>query len=267
MKQKICLTLIFTFILTLISQDILFARIFQSPKYTLAVIPFSIKGRISGDYSALLAERLQQELIRTNMFSVRDLTSTQNTLRNNGIIPSNCSSIECGQQAGRALGVRLIANGEVSRVGSRIILDIRIMHVASGNVVQSVREQFYDGSIDAVLNDMSAVSAKLVGNRAQAGRQASQQPANIPPQQSREGITTTQQPHDVFTIGEGSEVTDMQPLQQKRSDNMKWVLVGLLVAGGIGAGVLIASGNGNSDSGDNNGSGVVTKLPGHPKFP
>jgi TolB-like protein len=279
MKQKICLTLIFTFILTLLSQDILFARFFQSSRYSLAVIPFSTRGRISGDTSVRLAERLQEELSRTNMFSVSDLTNTQSTLRDNGIIPSNCGSIECGQQAGRVLGVRLVANGEVRRVGSRIILDVRILHVTSGNIVQSVSEQYYDGSIEAVINDMPAIAAKLIGSSAPAGRSVSQQPANVPPQQPQEDIIidtqeqqekepviTTQQPEDIFTIGEESDATQGQPSLRKRGSGTKWALIGLLVAGGIGAGVLIAGGSGD-DSGNNNGSGVVTKLPGHPKFP
>ncbi|MFQ5628262.1 MAG: hypothetical protein ACE5I1_05835 [bacterium] len=277
MKQKICLTLVCSFFFSLISQDLLFARFFQSSTYSLAVIPFSLRGRISGDSSTQLAESLQMELNRTRMFTVTNLSTVQNTLRDNGIIPSNCGSIECGRQAGKILGARLVANGEVRRVGSRIMLDARIIHVASGKVVQSVSEQYYDGDINDVINDMPSIAAKLIGK--DSSSLPPQQPATPPleqgqediiidpqSQQGKEPIEITEQPEDVFTIGEPDDITDTQPALKKRGSGMKWALIGLLVAGGVGAGVLIANKSGDDGSGDNGGA-TVTKLPGHPKFP
>lgn len=264
MKQKTCLTLIFTLLISFLSHDMLLARAFQSTNYSLAVIPLAVRGRISSDASMRISERLQEELIRTRMFTVTNLATVQSTLRDNGIIPSNCGSMECGLQAGRILGARLAANGEIRRVGSRIMLDVRILHIASGKVVQSVSEQYYDGNVNEILQDMPSIVQQLVGRQAAGSAQQPQDPGMMA---EDEPIITTEDPDDVFTIGDSDEFGDTQPGMRQNGNSLKWVMIGLVVAGGVGAGVLLANKNGDENGGDNGDGGPVTKLPGHPIFP
>ena len=279
MKQKICLSLIFTLLISFISHDMLLARAFQSQSYSLAVIPFAVRGRIPGDASERVAERMQVELTRTNMFVVTNMATVKSTLRDNGIVPSNCGSIECGRQAGRILGARLVANGEMRRVGSRIILEARIVHVASGKIVQSVNEQYFDGNVNSVIQDMPNIIEKLVGKQvgstpppqapATEAPESRQQEPDLLGQENQEPSTPAQDPDDVFTIGDPEGAPTGQPAMRRSGGGggMKWALIGLLVAGGVGAGVLLSN---KSKSDDNNGNGdgsTVTKLPGHPIFP
>jgi hypothetical protein len=225
-----------------------------------------------------VAEGLQKAIDEVNMFTVSDFAHVQSTLRENGIIPSNCSSIACGRQAGRLLGVRLIANGEIRKVGSRLFLEARILHVATGKVVQTVNEQYDDGNPDTVIDDMPSVVAKLVGKAPVSPSQpVPQQPVSTPPdegdiiidtQPTEEPVIMTREPEDIFTIGGPEDTDSEQAAARKKGGAMKWALIGLLVAGGVGAGVLIAQ-KGGSGSGDNGGNtgGAITTLPGNPKFP
>lgn len=268
MKRTISLCLIFAFTFMCIVPNLLLAKALMAPKYSLAVLPFTVKGRLDAGGGVLFGERLHQELSRNEMFTTSNYKTTQNALRDNGLIPSNCGSVECGVQAGKVLGVRLIANGEIRKVGARIFLEARIIHVASGQIIQSINEQYNEGTLEDVIADAPGIAVRLIGQA--PGRQTSRPPLEIlPPAEEIQQIpaqsqTTGTQPDDVFILGEKSDIPGRQSSLGKKSNPLKWALFGLLVAGGIGAGVLIASRSANDNA---DGGTTVTTLPGHPKFP
>lgn len=268
MKKTVSLLLLFTFSLTLLTQDLLFARGAREAKYSLAVLPFTVKGRIANDPSVRLAKRLQRELDNLRLFDLEDLDLVENILRDNGIIPSNCASVECGKRAGELIGVRLVASGEIRKAGSAYFIDVKIIHVSSGQVVQNVRDEI-EGKLDDVLNAMPTIAARLVGKKplaAQTVRQARQQMQPVESKNPDALIIDTQPESEPINIGEQPAEINLQAKTGKKGSHIaKWALLGVLLAGGVGAGVLLATkGNGN---GGENGTGTITKLPGHPTFP
>lgn len=266
MKKLISILLLSSFTGLIISQDALLAKEIRVQQYTLALLPLEAGARMSEADALRLTRQLHAELEKFNIFIMSDLASTVRVLQNANLSAAGCGTPECAVQAGQLLRTRLIANGNVKKVGPLFFIEVRIVHVASGQIVQSLDDEF-EGSLNDFVKYMRVVAGKLVG----------MQPGTVSavgaPQKAEplaKEKTDTLNSNELLLPLETKENEAKTPAQKIKSNKggKKWALLGLLVAGGVGAGVILSQKSDNKSSGgEGNGSGATTPLPAPPTFP
>ena len=253
MKRQISIFVLVCFTFLTVFQEALFALSPNPKQYTIAILPLEAQGNLNSAETTALSNRLAQEFNGWSTFTVMSQAEVDQALLNYGIMASNCSSVDCGLRAGKTLGVDLVANGTVRSDGFAYYTDMRIIHVKSGKVVKTYQDTF-DGSFADFENHMAYVAAKLVGKTPKpATSSSSSYPADSYPGDS--------------PYGDDYPAERQETVQKKGSS--KLLLVGLLVAGGVGAGIYFASKNKTTSSGNGDGgdTSTVTVLPAPPSFP
>jgi TolB-like protein len=230
-------------------------------QYTLAVLPLEATGRVSAEEAVALTGALRTELEKTGIFTVTDQNTVDAALQSAGLLETGCSTVECGVQAGKLLSTQLVVNGNIRKVGQLFFVEIQMLHVNSGQVVQKVDDDF-DGDLQRLQSYMRVVARKLVGKSSGSAKAVSVTP---PPQEltATEQTAVTPEQGEMETKSAGGEEQTASTGQVKRGSN-KLLVFGLVAAGAVGAGVLISqAGKDNKD----NKSNTSTDLPNPPKFP
>ncbi len=227
-----------------------------SSKYSLAVL--NLAGQTdSFDYTdvKLISGELTREISSTGMFFTMSQVRMEEGLLSQGLDPDRgCPDVNCALRLGTALGVQLVVYGEIRQSGSANTLDVHMVHVASGQTVKS-QERTFEGGFDAVLEQMPQFARDLMGI---AGSHSETSLYN-----NSGGKNESYRP-----TAPTREAASPAPRPQyyEKSGGSKWLYIGIgaLVAGGVGAGVLLLTGDDDSASGPGGSSG---RLGGPPSFP
>lgn len=267
MKKVISLILLPAFFVTIVLQDFALAKAADFPLeaesrvYSLAVLDLEPSGRISVADAAKITDRMRQELQSTGMFELMSKNQVMSGLANSNLLETGCSTVECAIEAGKLLGTKLVANGTINKIGPLYFIEVQLVHVKSGQVVQKVKEEV-DGDFKKLEASVPALTKKLVGTASTATSSTrsenSGQSQNITPVENSESTTS---PADEENMVEGAS--------KSKSGSGKTLLVAGLVAVGVGAGIFAATAMGKDDNGNGNGGGGVDPrtLPQPPTFP
>ena len=217
--------------------------------HKMAVLPLVCEGSLSEPEAALLTERLYEELRSYDLFECLSPFHVERELLRNDVNPFVCASIESGIQAGRKLGAQIIVNGKIERGGTSCLIDLRMVHVRSGEIVHTVHE-YFDGSSSELNEYFTLVAKKLIGM--EAGKNGV----------SRHGAYAALGP---VAIPSESEQAPSDP-NMKKSHKRHWPLLGLLAAGGIGLSVYLMQQN-NVDDPTQTIAPPLSQMPAPPTFP
>jgi len=254
MRKKFCQSLALLLALAGWSFSNVFAAIKPAGTYTLAVLPLEASGRITANEANLLTERLAAELERTGMFVVTPPSTVAMTLSNSG---TGCSAVPCGVEAGKQLGVKLIVNGSVRKVGQLYFVETQMIHTSSSQVVERASEDF-DGDFAGLQSLMATVARKLVGKSSLLNSGATP--------------TSTETPERELTATEYSGAGTSEPgggtgnTTEYRSGSNKVLVYGLVAVGAVGAAVGIAQLTKGSDN-KTKPPTTGNNLPNPPSFP
>ncbi len=238
MKKILSIVLLGAFTANILLQDAVWAETKRS-QYTLAVLLFDTNGRLSESEATMLTDRLQYELQKTGVFELMDRITIEETFQRVNFSEAGCSDLDCAVQAGRNLGAQVVVNGSVRKVGSVYFIDVHMIHVGSGQAVNSVKEDF-DGDFDRLRGHMATVARKLIG--AQGAMQS------VSRQEAAESSTTEYEP----VLKESGE----------DEGGTNFLVIGLIAAGAVGAGVLIANAaKDDGNGGGGAGNGTILPLP------
>lgn len=255
MKKVIAVILLSGFTCTLF-QDFVFARSRGEQKYSLAILNLSADPEIlSTADTRLMSDGLTEELRKSGLFFSMSQSNMERGLLNNNIDPSNCAHIACAIEAGRVLGVQLIIVGTIDYSGSAFGVDVKMLHVASGKIVKEYQQNF-EGTVGDLYEHMKTVARELVGVSATQAKR-----------ETYAGSIETQPPPPKTEQFETPEPYYYEP---DSGGGFKWLYVGvgLLVAGGLATGLVLA--NGSSDTGGATTAppvGGAEDLPSPPTFP
>ncbi|RMF64739.1 MAG: hypothetical protein D6743_08975, partial [Calditrichaeota bacterium] len=140
MRRVVSVALLLAFLGTILLPDVLRAQ--GREKYSLAVLNLtSDSATISRSDARVITGRFTDEIARAGIFFTMSQTNMERGLFTKNIDPSRCSSLECGLRAGHALGVQLVVVGTIEQNGSVYTLDVKMVHVASGTIVKSYRDE------------------------------------------------------------------------------------------------------------------------------
>jgi len=128
---------------------------------TLAVFDFEGKG-ISSSEAAALTDRFRSVLIATQKFTVVERDKINLILEEIGLQMSGVISEETISQAGKLLGVQQIITGSIGRIEDTYTVDLRIVNVETGKVIQSISENT-SGSKENLIALLERLAKQLAG--------------------------------------------------------------------------------------------------------
>lgn len=266
MKKAISLILLPALILTMVLQDLALAVTagagadLESRVYSLAVLDLEPSGRISVADAGKITDRLRQEMQATGMFEMASKDQVMAGLAGTTLLETGCSTVECAVEAGKALGVKLVANGTINRIGPLYFIEVQLVHVKSGQVVQKVKDEV-DGDFKKLEARIPALTKRLVGTTTASSAAARPAQSAEPPQE----MTAVENSASTDTSD-----TESEPAQDTgKSKSGKTLLVAGLVAIGVGAGIFAATSMGKDDNNGNGNGGDIdpSTLPAPPTFP
>lgn len=260
MKRFIHAMLLASLVLMQFAPNGLFAQ-GSTQKYSLAVLNLSGgSGSFNNSDVKLVTGELTRGVSNTGMFFTMSEIDMEKGLLNNGLDADiGCSDVGCATRAGKALGVQLVVFGELRQAGPGYAIEAKMLHVASGEIVKSEALDV-NGGFKNLLEEMPGFAQDLMGIRSGG--------ADIPTRRNSE-ITTDSYSPDNSTQ---SPFESTRPQNYEKGGGSKWLYIGLgaLVAGGVGAGVLLLTGDDGGNGGANNGTTTPTptgNLGGPPTFP
>ena len=226
----------------------------------------------------LATKQFTEAMSNEGLFTTLSQNDMERTLYTNNIDPSECSTFDCAMRAGRALGVQLVLYGTIIQNGGRFTIDTEMLHMGSGESVKEFQDDV-SGDVNDLLTNMDIYAKKFIGL-----------PVTESPTQEVKAdpvaVETTQQetkPEPVVAV-ETTETFDEPFVDEPKTDEptaekqprrsgggIKWYYIGLglLLAGGVSAGLVLINDFGATQQGPPSPPPppVFTELPGPPQFP
>lgn len=126
---------------------------------SIAVIAFEGRG-ISEEEASTLTDRFRSELVRTESFMLIERSRMEQVLGEQQFQMSGAVSEDQAVEIGRLLGAQLIAFGAVGQLGKTYTIDLRLVEVATGQVVSSYSRD-HRGEIDGLLWQFNQIATEM----------------------------------------------------------------------------------------------------------
>jgi len=128
---------------------------------SIAVLDLEGRG-ISQPEAISLSDRLRAALVRTDKVRIIERGQMEAVLREQDFSLTGCTSNECAVEVGELLGVTHMVAGTIGKVGSMFTIDLRVVSVASGEIVRSISKD-YQGEIEGLVGLMTVIADQFVG--------------------------------------------------------------------------------------------------------
>lgn len=109
-----------------------------------------LEGTITKNESAVLTDKLINQLANTNKYRVVERSQMQAILQEQEFQQTGCTSSECAVDVGQILGVEKIVTGSIGKIGSLYSISLRMINVSTGEIERSSSVE-QSGTIEDVL--------------------------------------------------------------------------------------------------------------------
>jgi TolB-like protein len=178
----------------------------------IAVLTLKNSDGITPGDAALITDRLNVELFRTARVNLLERNQIKDILKEQGFQGSGvCSDEACLVEMGQILGVREIITGSLGRLGTLIVINLRTIDVAKGQIVKVVSQDI-SGKLEDVIYYLPNIARKLVGLEPVVLQQPAAAPAKPAPKHETPAQSKTLAPTkntgmlQVVTQPEGAEI-------------------------------------------------------------
>ncbi|MBI9104070.1 MAG: hypothetical protein JEY99_16765 [Spirochaetales bacterium] len=124
----------------------------------LTVLDFSVSNISVGDMSAIVSF-MSSAIFETGKYQVIDKGQRDVILEELQFSNSGCSDESCQLEIGKLLAAEYIVVGDISKVGSRYILNTRILETESSKTINTARGLYSD--LDELLDNMDGLAGEL----------------------------------------------------------------------------------------------------------
>ncbi len=129
----------------------------------IAVLTLKNSEGITPGGAALITDRLNVELFRTNRVTLLERDQIKDILKEQGFQGSGaCSDEACLVEMGQVLGVQEIITGSLGQLGTLIIINVRSIDVTTGRIMKVVSQDI-PGKLENVISYLPNIARKLVG--------------------------------------------------------------------------------------------------------
>jgi hypothetical protein len=91
-----------------------------------------------------------------------DRATMGDVLNEQGYSTTECTSDECAAEVGAMLGVQLMVNGSIGKIGNTYTIDAKMFSVATG-AAESMKNLSYQGEVDGLITEMEILSWEILG--------------------------------------------------------------------------------------------------------
>ncbi|MBL8026059.1 MAG: hypothetical protein JNL74_06600 [Fibrobacteres bacterium] len=135
----------------------------STSKSNVAVMNLRAEGPLS-DATSILSDRLRNELFNTGRYLVMERGEMDNILKEQGFQQSGaCDDKACMVEAGQLLGVDKIIAGSIGQIGTKYLINLRIIDVRTGKMMDT-----YSGECTCPMEDLAGAmktAAERLGNK------------------------------------------------------------------------------------------------------
>lgn len=219
----------------------------QDERPLIAISPLQAK-KVDPEEVDLISEAMAGEFQNTGEFRVMERSQMDRILKEQGFQTSGiCDGNECAVEVGKVLGIDRMVVGSVGRIGTMYVINVRMVDVASGEILGSVHRT-EDRELKFVLTNLVPQVAKALSTG-----QTEDQPVVAAEPVPAPAAPTAPAPAPAPAVSEsGGSV-------------WPWLLGGgVLAAGGAAAYFLLLQDDGGADpapsvpGGDNTGTSTVS---------
>jgi len=132
-----------------------------SEKQTVAVLDFEGRG-ITIMEAQTLTDRFMTAMANTDRVQLVDRATMWDVLSEQGYTATECTSDECAAEVGAILGVELMVNGSIGKIGNTYTIDAKMFSVATGATERS-KNVTHEGDIEGLLVEMQILAWEIVG--------------------------------------------------------------------------------------------------------
>ena len=133
----------------------------ETEKPTVAVLDFEGRG-ISMMEAQTLTDRFMTAMNNTDRVRLVDRATMGDVLSEQGFSSTECASDECAAEVGAMLGVQLMVNGSIGKIGNTYTIDAKMFSVATG-AAESMKNLSYQGEVDGLITEMEILSWEILG--------------------------------------------------------------------------------------------------------
>ena len=133
----------------------------ETEKPTVAVLDFEGRG-ISMMEAQTLTDRFVTAMANTERVRMVDRATMGDVLTEQGYSTTECTSDECAAEVGAMLGVQLMVNGSIGKIGNTYTIDAKMFSVATG-AAESMKNLSYQGEVDGLITEMEILSWEILG--------------------------------------------------------------------------------------------------------
>ena len=135
----------------------------ETDKPKIAVNELKVYG-MQIESAEIFSERLRTELVNSNAFRVMERAEMETILKEQGFQKSGaCDESSCLIEVGQLLGVEKIVAGSVGKIGDVFSISVRIISVATSEILFTVSEDFEGTLLELLKKVIPAVALKLAG--------------------------------------------------------------------------------------------------------
>jgi hypothetical protein len=137
-----------------------FALAQASPKLPLvAVMPLTAQG-VDAPSALVVTDALSDQLLREGKVRIMERSQMEKILKEQGFQQSGvCDGTDCALAAGKILAIDRMVVGSLGKLGESFTLSVRVVDVATGEVLGSAR-RMRKGAIDDVIADLLPLVTK-----------------------------------------------------------------------------------------------------------
>jgi len=133
----------------------------ETEKPTVAVLDFEGRG-ISMMEAQTLTDRFMTAMANTDRVRLVDRATMGDVLSEQGFSSTECASDECAAEVGAMLGVQLMVNGSIGKIGNTYTIDAKMFSVATG-AAESMKNISYQGEVDGLITEMEILAWEILG--------------------------------------------------------------------------------------------------------
>jgi TolB-like protein len=125
----------------------------------ITVLDFKGSG-VSQAEIEVFVDYLTAKIVVTNAYRVIDRAQREVLLQEQQFSVSDCSDEKCLLQVGKLLAANQIVVGSIGKVGTRFLLNLKLVEVETGETVRTASQK-YD-SLDALIDDSDRLAKEFV---------------------------------------------------------------------------------------------------------
>ena len=158
LRRKIFFSIVFL-------SAVLLSYAYPQDKETLAVLDFKTEAVSETEMNAIV-EFLSAELFNTDKYIVIDVSQRQTILEEMEFSMSGCTDDSCALEIGKMLSAELIVTGNLSKVGSRYLMSVKLLQTETSRTMGTANGKF--GDLDELIDGLEEIAFTLAGAEVEA---------------------------------------------------------------------------------------------------